>query len=183
MPQGGRVIVAPMVADGRPIGALVLEHPGKAPGVERRVMSVVAQAAGMAALNFRNSVLLRRVQDLAERDALTGVANRRSFQETLERVVAVDGDLRDTVAAVLFIDIDDFKIVNDTLGHAAGDDLLVAITERIGGLVREGDLVARLGGDEFAVLTEDLPDLRRARSMAERLVRELRAPFALTASP
>jgi diguanylate cyclase (GGDEF)-like protein len=179
MPQGGRVIVAPMVADGRPIGALVLEHPGRAPGVERRVMSVVAQAAGMAALNFRNSVLLRRVQDLAELDALTGVANRRSFQETLARVVAVDGDLRDTVAAVLFIDIDDFKIVNDTMGHAAGDDLLVAITERIGGLVREGDLVARLGGDEFAVLTEDVPDLRRARSMAERLVRELRVPYAI----
>ncbi len=89
-------------------------------------MGVVAQAAGMAALNLRNSVLLRRVQDLAERDALTGVANRRSFQESLERVVAVAGDLRDTVAAVLFIDIDDFKIVNDTLGHAAGDDLLVA---------------------------------------------------------
>ena len=179
MPQGGRVIVAPMVADGRPIGALVLEHPGNAPGVERRVMSVVAQAAGMAALNFRNSVLLRRVQDLAERDALTGVANRRSFQESLERVVAVAGDHRDTIAAVLFIDIDDFKIVNDTLGHAAGDELLVAVTERIGGLIREGDLVARLGGDEFAVLTEDLPDLRKARSMAERLIRELRAPYAI----
>ena len=179
MPQGGRIIVAPMVADGLPIGALVLEHPGRAPGVERRVMSVVAQAAGMAALNLRNSVLLRRVQDLAEHDALTGVANRRSFQETLERVIAVAGDPRDTVAAVLFIDIDDFKIVNDTLGHAVGDELLVAITKRIGGLVRDGDLVARLGGDEFAVLTEDLPDLRRARSMAERLTRELRAPYAV----
>ena len=179
LPHGRRVIVAPMVADGRPVGALVLEHPGKAPGVERRVMGVVAQAAGMAALNLRNSVLLRRVQDLAERDALTGIANRRSFQESLERVVAVADDLRDTVAVVLFIDIDDFKIVNDTLGHAAGDELLVSITERISGLVREGDVVARLGGDEFAVLTEDLPDLRRARSMAERLIRELHAPFAL----
>ena len=179
LPHGRRVIVCPMVADGRPVGALVLEHPGTAPGVERRVMGVVAQAAGMAALNLRNSVLLRRVQDLAERDALTGVANRRSFQESLERVVADAGELRDTVAAVLFIDIDDFKIINDTLGHAAGDDLLVSITERISSLVREGDIIARLGGDEFAVLTEDLPDLRRARSMAERLIRELRAPFAL----
>ena len=70
----------------------------------------------------------------------------------------------DRVTAVLFIDLDDFKVVNDTLGHAAGDALLVAVTERIAGLVRATDLVARLGGDEFAILTEDEPDLRaRAR--------------------
>ena len=62
------------------------------------------------------------------------------------------------VTAVLFLDLDDFKVVNDTLGHAAGDALLVAVTERISSLVRAGDLVARLGGDEFAILTDDVPD-------------------------
>ena len=67
------------------------------------------------------------------------------------------------------------------MGHAAGDELLVAVTDRIGALVRDGDMVARLGGDEFAVLTHDQPDLRRARSMADRLVRELRAPYHLAA--
>jgi diguanylate cyclase (GGDEF)-like protein len=179
MPGARRVIVAPMVADGRPVGAIVLEHPGRAPGVERRVMGVVAQAAGMAALNLRNAVLLRKVQDLAERDALTGAANRRSFQASLQRVLEANGDRGNRVAAVLFIDLDDFKVINDTLGHAAGDDLLVAVTERIAGLVREGDVIARLGGDEFAILTEDQPDLRRARAMAERLVRELRSPYQL----
>jgi diguanylate cyclase (GGDEF)-like protein len=80
---------------------------------------------------------------------------------------------------VLFIDLDDFKVINDTLGHAAGDGLLIAVTERISGLVRRGDLVARLGGDEFAILTDDEPDLRRARSMAERLVRDLRVPYVI----
>jgi diguanylate cyclase (GGDEF)-like protein len=179
LPGARRVIVAPMVADGRPVGAIVLEHPGRAPGVERRVMGVVAQAAGMAALNLRNAVLLRKVQDLAERDALTGAANRRSFQASLERVIESNAGRPDRVAAVLFIDLDDFKVINDTLGHAAGDELLVAVTQRIVGLVRDGDVVARLGGDEFAILTEDVPDLRRARTMAERLVRELRAPYGL----
>jgi diguanylate cyclase (GGDEF)-like protein len=81
------------------------------------------------------------------------------------------------VTAVLFIDLDDFKVVNDTLGHAAGDALLVAVTERISASVRDGDLVARLGGDEFAVLTADSADLKRSIAMAERLVRELRAPY------
>ncbi len=69
--------------------------------------------------------------------------------------------------------------MNDTLGHTAGDALLVAVIERISGSVREGDLVARLGGDEFAILTEDSPDLKRSTAMAERLVRELRAPYLI----
>ena len=83
------------------------------------------------------------------------------------------------MTAVLFLDLDDFKIVNDTLGHAAGDALLVAVTERISHLVRAGDLVARLGGDEFAILTDDDPTLSRSRSMAARLVYELRAPYLI----
>ena len=83
------------------------------------------------------------------------------------------------MTAVLFIDLDDFKVVNDSLGHAAGDALLVAVTERIAGSVRDGDLVARLGGDEFAVLTADAADLKRSIAMAQRLVRELRAPYLI----
>ena len=102
------------------------------------------------------------VQDLAERDSLTGAANRRMFQLSLERVLAAAdcANGRPAVTAVLFIDLDDFKVVNDTLGHAAGDALLVAVIERIAGSVRDGDLVARLGGDEFAILTDDTPDLQ-----------------------
>ena len=121
------------------------------------------------------------MQDLAERDSLTGAANRRMFQVTLERTLAAqagDDDER-RMSAVLFIDLDDFKVINDSLGHAAGDSLLIAVTDRIGGLVRNGDLVARLGGDEFAILTEDVADLRHSRAMAERLVRDLRVPYVI----
>ena len=182
LPSAQNLLIAPMIADGRAIGAIVVEHRSRSIfGVERRVTSVMGQFAAVAALNLRNAVLLRHVQDLAERDSLTGAANRRMFQVALERILnerEEQGAREDgQVTAVLFIDLDDFKVVNDTLGHAAGDALLVAVTERISEMVRDDDLVARLGGDEFAILTEDLPDLERASAMAERLARELRAPY------
>jgi len=187
LPGGRNLLVAPMIADGRPVGAIVVElgPDRRLPGVERRVASMVARFASMAALNLRNAVLLRHVQDLAERDALTGAANRHMFQVSLERTL----DARpvkqsgDAVTTLLFIDLDDFKVVNDTLGHAAGDELLVQVTERITGLVRSSDLVARLGGDEFAILTEDASDLSRSSAMAERLVQELRAPYMIAERP
>jgi len=178
LPNGRNLLVAPMIVEGLPVGAVVIEHRSRSVfGVERRVTSVLAQFAAVAALNFRNAVLLRNVQDMAERDSLTGAANRRMFQKVLERTLATPRKSALPVTAVLFLDLDDFKVVNDTLGHAAGDALLVAVTERISELVREGDLVARLGGDEFAILTPDDDDLHRSRAMAERLVRELRAPY------
>ncbi len=187
MPGARNLLVAPMIADGRPVGAIVVEStPGRRlPGVERRVASMVARFASMAALNLRNAVLLRHVQDLAERDALTGAANRRMFQMSLERTleskpVKQSGD---RVTTLLFIDLDDFKVVNDTLGHTAGDELLVQVTERITSLVRSTDLVARLGGDEFAILTEDASDLSQSSAMAERLVLELRAPYMIAERP
>jgi diguanylate cyclase (GGDEF)-like protein len=180
LPNAANLLVSPMMADGRPVGAIVVEHRSRTVfGIERRVASVLGQFSAVAALNLRNAALLRNVQDMAERDSLTGAANRRMFQLSLERTVASLGTAEAPMAAVLFIDLDDFKLINDTLGHAAGDDLLVAVTERICGLVRQGDLVARLGGDEFAILTDDEPDLRRSRAMAERLVRDLRLPYVV----
>jgi diguanylate cyclase (GGDEF)-like protein len=181
LPDALNLLVAPMVADGRAVGAIVVEHPSPAVRqIDRRVTTVLEQMCAMAALNLRNAVLLRHVRDLAERDALTGAANRRTFQLHLERVLD-EREIRDRseITAVLFIDLDDFKVVNDTLGHAAGDALLQVVTERLSGSVREGDLVARLGGDEFAILTSDAPDLKRSLAMADRLTRELRAPYLL----
>ena len=180
MPGAKNLLVAPMIADGRAVGAIVVEHPsGSIRGVDRRVLAVLGQTCAITALNLRNAVLLRDVQDLAERDSLTGAANRRMFQTTLERVLADLTTPAKTVTAVLFVDLDDFKVVNDTLGHAVGDALLQAVTERIAKSVRTNDLVARLGGDEFAVLTDDAPDLKRSLAMAERLTRELRTPYVL----
>jgi diguanylate cyclase (GGDEF)-like protein len=182
MPHARNLLVSPMLADGRPVGAIVVEHRSRIVfGIERRIASVLGQFSAVAALNLRNAVLLRHVQDLAERDSLTGAANRRMFQLTLERALAqrAASGADEAMSAVLFIDLDDFKVINDTLGHAAGDALLIAVTDRISGLVRGDDLVARLGGDEFAILTDDDSSLRRARAMAERLVRDLRVPYVI----
>ncbi|HEX5823529.1 MAG TPA: EAL domain-containing protein [Candidatus Limnocylindrales bacterium] len=183
LPGARELLISPMIADGEPVGAIIVEQ-GKRTmlGVSRRLASILGQLGAIAALNLRNAVLLRSVRDLAERDSLTGAANRRMFQLSLERVVddVVRAARPSSTSAVLFIDLDDFKVVNDTLGHAAGDELLVAVIERISGSVRDGDLVARLGGDEFAILTDDTPDLKRSMAMAERLVRELRAPYMIS---
>ncbi len=182
LPDARNLLISPMFADGRPVGAIVVEHRSRTVfGIERRIASVLGQFSAVAALNLRNAVLLRHVQDLAERDSLTGAANRRMFQLTLEHTLATheQGAADGRTSAVLFIDLDDFKVINDTLGHAAGDALLIAVTDRITGLVRKGDLVARLGGDEFAILTDDEPNLAKARAMAERLVRDLRVPYVI----
>ncbi len=183
MPEARNLLVCPMIADGQVIGAIVLEHRSRnLRGVERRVASVVRQVSAVAALNMRSALLLRDVRDLAERDPLTGTGNRRTFQLMLERELQ-PGRIRAGRAAsstaVLYIDLDDFKVVNDTLGHAVGDALLVAVASRISNSTRDGDVVARLGGDEFAVLTSDSADLERTLAIANRLVRELGSPYQI----
>ena len=180
LPGARRVIVAPMLADDRPMGVIVLERRnGRQSGAESRLLAVVERVAAMTALNLRNAVLLRRVQDPEERDALTGAANRRTFQASLQRALWTSGRRGARTSSVLFIDLDDFKTVNDSHGFDTGDALLVAVTRRIESLIRDGDVLARLGGDEFAILTDDMADLRKSRVMADRLVRELRVPFVL----
>jgi diguanylate cyclase (GGDEF)-like protein len=110
-------------------------------------------------------------------DSLTGMANRALFTSRAEDALARQDETGSTVA-VLLLDLDDFKIVNDTWGHGVGDELLVAVAERIGGVMRPGDLAARLGGDEFAILVEDA-DRAEVREVAGRLLAALGEPFHL----
>jgi diguanylate cyclase (GGDEF)-like protein/PAS domain S-box-containing protein len=109
-------------------------------------------------------------------DALTGLPNRSLFTDRVEHALA--RRVREPgKIAVLFLDVDDFKTVNDSLGHAAGDDLLVAIARRIDDCLRGGDTAARLGGDEFAILLEDVADPAEAAGVADRVIEALRPPF------
>ncbi|MCA3748003.1 MAG: EAL domain-containing protein, partial [Rubrobacter sp.] len=117
-----------------------------------------------------------RLVHLAFHDPLTGLPNRALFMDRLEHALARAGRSGD-VLAVLFIDLDNFKFVNDSLGHEAGDRLLVAVARRLSGATRPGDTVARLGGDEFTVLLEDIPDRDEASRVAERVAEVLREPF------
>ncbi len=111
-------------------------------------------------------------------DPLTDLPNRDLFLDRLEHAMAFTNRSSSSLA-VLFIDVDNFKIINDSLGHETGDELLIRIGERIQACVRPEDTVARLGGDEFTVLLENLKDMGDAIDVAERIAERLREPFDL----
>jgi diguanylate cyclase (GGDEF)-like protein/PAS domain S-box-containing protein len=114
-------------------------------------------------------------------DSLTGLANRALFSERIAH--AIDrGVRRRNLFAVLFVDLDDFKTVNDSLGHAAGDELLVAVAERIRAALRPEDTCARLGGDEFAVMIETIDDPEGAITVARRIISTLAEPLLIEGS-
>jgi len=122
--------------------------------------------------------LEEELQHRALHDTLTGLPNRALFSDRLRH--AVDRTRRETgKIAVLLMDLDDFKLVNDSLGHRAGDELLVDVGGRLLASLRTADTAARLGGDEFAVLLENLADVGEAERVAERILDTLRPPFAL----
>lgn len=113
-------------------------------------------------------------------DALTGLPNRALFMDRLGHVVECAKRREDYLFAVLFLDLDRFKIVNDSLGHMAGDQLLIAIASRIKACLRSADTLARLGGDEFTILLEDIKDVSDAKHVANRIQEELMLPFNLS---
>ena len=133
----------------------------------------LARAIGYAVERSRAQVALAHQ---ALHDPLTGLANRALFEDRLRQALA-RSRRHGVASAVLFCDLDRFKVVNDRLGHAAGDELLVAVAGRIAGVLRTQDTAARIGGDEFAILCEDVNGTHHALSIAERLLDELRAPF------
>jgi diguanylate cyclase (GGDEF)-like protein/PAS domain S-box-containing protein len=137
--------------------------------------------------------LIFQIQDITDRklaeqqlhhdafhDALTGLPNRALFMDHLK--LAIARSRRNTSAryAVLYLDLDRFKIINDSLGHTIGDQLLVGIADRLKNNLRPGDTVARLGGDEFTVLVEDISDDGESVQVAERIQKELSIPFNLS---
>lgn len=140
---------------------------------------------GVAAIARDISDRKRLEDELAHQalhDALTGLPNRVLFQDRLGQSLNQDAGRKRPVTgrhAVLFIDLDDFKVINDTLGHRIGDDLLVAMARRLEDCLRAGDTAARLGGDEFTVLVHNVNGVDEAEAAADRILLELRQPFEL----
>ena len=175
-------IVVALRGDTRVVGLLAVERGESFSLRERRLLEAVGAHAGSALESGQTARTLAAVTALKERlahearhDPLTGLANRSLFSLRVEAALARD----DNAPAVMFLDLDDFKGVNDTLGHAAGDALLVTVAERLRASLREDDLAARMGGDEFAVLLEHAPTPVEAERAAERVLGALLAPLSV----
>jgi diguanylate cyclase (GGDEF)-like protein/PAS domain S-box-containing protein len=191
-PESGdtvRNLAIPAVVDeGVWTGELTM-HP---PGQERRVvsLSIVAHRDDEGEIEYlsaitRDITALKRVEERlrlqATTDPLTGLANRTIFFDRLANALARSWR-RDSGVAVLFVDLDRFKPVNDGWGHETGDELLVEVAGRLLNSVREGDTVARIGGDEFVVLAEPIASVADAVSIGERIGATLSEPFPLVAT-
>jgi diguanylate cyclase (GGDEF)-like protein/PAS domain S-box-containing protein len=144
-------------------------------------LAILERARDLAALAIDRDARTKELGHLALHDTLTGLPNRALAQDrlehALERLAQTDDD---AMIAVLFVDLDRFKLVNDGLGHETGDELLVAVGRRLATTVRRQDTIARIGGDEFVVLCEDLRDEDQAVELAERAARAFAEPFALS---
>jgi diguanylate cyclase (GGDEF)-like protein len=182
-PEGSAAGVPLRGADGEVRGFLSLHH--ARPGQFRRdVLALLERFGAEAVLAVDSSTELSarrrlesRLREQAERDPLTGLANRTVLLDRLG--AALTGEQRGGDVAVLYLDLDRFKSVNDSLGHAGGDELLVGVARRLSGLVRCADLVARLGGDEFVVLVDEISEPAEAARLAERMLAALAQPLTV----
>ncbi len=119
-----------------------------------------------------------RIKNLAYFDVLTGLPNRRLFTDRLQVAIA-HAHRHESRLAIMFLDLDLFKRINDSLGHGVGDNVLIETARRLGHCVREGDTVARLGGDEFVVLLPEIDQAEDAAKLAERIIAQVKQPFQI----
>jgi diguanylate cyclase (GGDEF)-like protein len=170
--------------DERRLGALDLYRDRVGP-LDEQEMAAAQVLADVAAAYLINAQARQQAQDVSDRfrvsslhDALTGLPNRLLLGQRLEHL-ALRAQRSHATAAVLFVDLDKFKRVNDTFGHAVGDQLLVAVGQRLKAVLRPGDTLARVAGDEFVILCEDLVQVDDAETLAARIQTDLLTPFAL----
>jgi diguanylate cyclase (GGDEF)-like protein len=173
------VIGVPLLAGGTFLGVAAVGWPeGEAPDALDGDVLVRLQGVGdQASTALQKARLLETVRHQATHDALTGLPNRVLFVDRLEAALAALGP--GGSLGVLFCDLDRFKAVNDSLGHAAGDELLRQVAARLGGSIRPEDTVGRLSGDEFAVLLPGLAAAADAAALADRVVACFDEPFRL----
>jgi diguanylate cyclase (GGDEF)-like protein len=173
------VVAVPLIAGGTFLGVATASWGrGQAPTqLDGDVLARLRGVGDQAATALERAHLLEAVQHQASHDPLTGLPNRALFSQRLSEHLAGAGPL--APLAVLFCDLDRFKQVNDSLGHAAGDELLRQVADRLRASVRPGDTVGRLSGDEFALVLTEVADRADAERLADRVARCFDAPFRL----
>jgi diguanylate cyclase (GGDEF)-like protein/PAS domain S-box-containing protein len=177
-------ICVPLFDQDTVVGILNVESVGgvRLTQADLRLTSALGEQASIAISRARlytqDQESKERLAHQAFHDSLTGLANRNLLMDRLEHAQARVLRRRE-VLAVLFMDLDDFKVINDSLGHAVGDRLLVAVAERLKACVRPQDTISRLGGDEFVALLEDLRDESDAVRVAQRIIEGLQIPFTV----
>lgn len=186
-------MVVPLSSGSQTVGVIGMIHPEPGLQFDEDDLHLLQRFAQLASISLDNARLYSATQrELRERaaleeqlryqafhDPLTGLPNRAAFLDRLTRAVCRSDGAQRPKVAVLFLDLDGFKLINDRLGHDVGDELLITVGQRLGGCVRSEDTVARLGGDEFTVLLENLTDPALAVQTAERVLETLKPPFAL----
>jgi len=152
--------------------------------IERQSHELLEQQVKLRTLALEEEIVQRkqaekRLKHTASHDSLTGLPNRSVFLDLLNHAIACNKRKPDLAFAILFLDLDRFKVVNDSLGHHAGDTLLKLISRELSAIVRGKDTVARLGGDEFVILIEDLESDNEAFEIAQRITDFLKEPFTI----
>ncbi len=171
------VMAAPVHENGQAVGSIAVGTFGTRRDWEKPARGILQAFAEHLSLALTDACT-QEAMNQAFLDALTGLATRALFQTRMEEALGPAG----LGATVLFVDLDRFKVVNDSLGHAAGDALLTGVAARIQDCLRDGDTAARLGGDEFAVLLPGMLSAADAVPVAERILAALREPFDLLGS-
>ena len=157
--------------DDLPVSLVAIAHTSR-DGIVDSISCIARDISEQRALH-------QQLAHLAHHDPLTGLANRRRFYDYVNAALDRNAHADSGAIAVLFIDVDDFKQVNDTFGHQTGDDVLVAVADRLRASVRSADAVCRFGGDEFGVLCDTLRDDHDAKDVAERVLASLDVPITV----
>jgi diguanylate cyclase (GGDEF)-like protein len=170
-------LAVPLHEHGVVVGALVVGSTDVAhvfPSSQREMLVSFAEQASVALAAAKTANSIRH----AFNDSLTGLPNRALLLDRLELALG-RAEREEQPVSVLFLDLDGFKVVNDSLGHVAGDRLLIDVARRLSGCLRRGDTAARIGGDEFAILLGDIGDPDRAPHVAKRVIAALGEPFTV----
>ena len=169
----------PLASGGTTVGVIGLASGTADRSFGPRETHALVRFAQLASIAVDNSRLFDAAQRGALHDATTGLPNRDLLTDRIAAILAGTQAGRAASVAVILLDLDRFKVINESVGHAVGDQLLAAVGQRLVGSLRPSDMVARFGGDEFAIILDPIDDADDARRIAERIGSELRAPFPM----